>query len=452
MNFFLNLIKFIFIIGFSLSVDILGPVMQADGVGQISIGIFEAIKNIKKTSVFPNVYSLENISNELETNILENLDKKCNSDVLFFTNVAHGYYGLENIINNYRLKICCSLFETNLLPDLWVKALNNFDLIIVNSSWLIDVYHKSGVNVPIYNLNIPLPVSDLVRKDLHKSSEKFVFGMTAGPWGRKNHIKLIEAFNKTFKDNNNVSLKIHIRKFHELLSINSQDSYVWRHVINYCKDIKNLVSNLPNVEIIGDVLLRNDYLEFISSCDCLVLPSSGEGFSISPRESLALGVPVIISKNTSHLDLAKNPGVLFIPSGKEIPAIADFDDFKFGMQYDINEEDISACLKEMYNNYDFYSQEAQKNSIDNLKLSYASLSNDYLTLIEPKQIIISDKNLIDPINKILYTNNKNLLNKYNSFLNNNSIIDNTDNTLKSMNSNFFQEKDNTVLMQTFAVE
>ena len=393
--------------------DIIGPVIKADGIGQIAIGIFEAVKDEIKTSVFSDIYSFDDISKDLEENILVNLKNNYNSDVVLFTNLAPSYYSLENIINNYSLKIASSLFETNCLPDLWVNALNKFDLIIVNCHWLVDVYYKSGVNVPIYNVNIPLPTEDLVKKNIDKSSNKFIFGLTAGPWKRKNHIKLISAFKQMFKDDNNVLLKIHIRKFYELLSIDPQSNIIWSHVIDYCKEIKNLIKDSSNIEIIGDTLTRKDYIELISSLDCLVLPSAGEGFSIAPREALALGIPTIISKNTSHLDLLNNSGVLFIPSENEIPAVADFDGLKVGMQYDLNIEDISICLKKMYDNYSFYKEEVLKNNCESLKLSFSSLTNDYLTLIKPNKVMLSNENKIDSINNILYTNSKALFDKYN---------------------------------------
>ena len=50
-------IYFIFIFNIIRSnIDIIGPVNQADGIGQISIGIFETIKDQIKTFVFPNDY------------------------------------------------------------------------------------------------------------------------------------------------------------------------------------------------------------------------------------------------------------------------------------------------------------------------------------------------------------------------------------------------------------
>jgi glycosyltransferase involved in cell wall biosynthesis len=410
------ILLFVFNFVLGVKVDILGPIRQADGIGQIAIGIFEAVKDEIKTFVFPNDYYFDDIPKDLKQNILVNLKNNYNKDVLLFTNIAPGYYCLENIINNYSLKIACSLFETDYLPDLWVNALNKFDLIIVNCDWLVNVYYKSGVNVPVYNLNIPLPTKDLVQKNINKSSNKFIFGMSAGPWRRKNHIKLITAFKETFKNNNNVLLKIHIRRFYELLSTDPKLYIGWDNVINYCKEIKKLIDTSPNIEIIGDVLTRKDYIEFISSLDCLVLPSAGEGFSIAPREALVLGIPTIISKNTAHLDLLDNPGVLFIPSGNEIPAVADFEGLKVGMQYDLSIKDISECLEKMYNNYYYYKKTSLKNNCENLKLSFSSLTNDYLTLIKPNKVILSNENKINSIDKILYTNSKVLFEKYKNHL------------------------------------
>ena len=56
------------------------------------------------------------------------------------------------------------------------------------------------------------------------------------------------------------------------------------------------------------------YIEFISTFDCYVNLSKGEGFSIPPRESLALGIPCIISDNTAHKTICDSGLVLPVTS------------------------------------------------------------------------------------------------------------------------------------------
>jgi hypothetical protein len=96
------------------SVDIIGPVVQADGIGQISIGIFETIKNIKKTSVITDTFSTNDISHELKSAINKN---KYNNDIVFFTNLVRRYNDFKKIMkfpvpnNVYEIKTLMCVLE-----------------------------------------------------------------------------------------------------------------------------------------------------------------------------------------------------------------------------------------------------------------------------------------------------------------------------------------------------
>ncbi len=360
------------------SVDIIGPVINADGIGQISISIYKTISSKIETNVFPTKYSFDSVSDDLKQNIICNKNKKPESDIVIFTILAPhiAKYNLDKAKDKF--KIAVSLFESDRLPPDWVESLNNnVDLVVVSCNWLIDVYKKSGISIPVYCLNLPIDTSYLVNKEKSKEA-KFIFGMSAGPWQRKNHLKLIEAFKKQFGNNNNFNLYIHIREFDDIL--NGKKKYN-QNIVNYCKKIKLAAKGVENIKIFGKTLTRKQYVNFLQSLDCYVLPSGGEGYSITPREALILGIPCILSKNSAHLDLLNVPGIKFIESSGDIESSFDFKEFAGGFQADIKIEDLQKALIYVYENYENFKKAANINNAINLKISYESMQNDYLNLL-----------------------------------------------------------------------
>ena len=123
--------------------------------------------------------------------------------------------------------------------------------------------------------------------------------MSAGFAERKNYHVLLEAFAGEFKNNPHVRLKIHG---------SWQDGDMGDRVK---RKIKRL--GLTNVEIFEQVFTREQYIEFMYSLDCYVYLSMGEGYSLTPREAIALGIPCILSNHTVHKVLAGVKGVWQFP-------------------------------------------------------------------------------------------------------------------------------------------
>jgi glycosyltransferase involved in cell wall biosynthesis len=67
-------------------------------------------------------------------------------------------------------------------------------------------------------------------------------------------------------------------------------------------------------------LSDKEYLSFLTSLDAYVMLSMGEGFSVTPREAMALGLPVILSENTGHHTICESGLVNGIRTKTEIPA------------------------------------------------------------------------------------------------------------------------------------
>ncbi len=82
------------------------------------------------------------------------------------------------------------------------------------------------------------------------------------------------------------------------------------------------MSACGNIELIPESLSREQYLDWLRSLDVYCFMSSGEGWSVTPREALHLGKPVILLDAHAHTGFSHLPGVIPVPPGppQEAPA------------------------------------------------------------------------------------------------------------------------------------
>jgi glycosyltransferase involved in cell wall biosynthesis len=228
------------------------------------------------------------------------------------------------------------MLECSTIPDYWVSILNNkFNFVIVPDQWLVEVYKKNGVKIPIFVLDLVVDYSGLKKHE--KVNSVFTFGMVAGLLEDKNIDKVIIAFNKKFKNNQNIKLKIKIsgnRKFNPIL---------WDKIHN--------INNSNNIELITEHLERSEYCDFLNSLDCFVLPSRGEGFSITAREAMYREIPCIFSNNTAlkcFCDCGSATGLISNKLTKaNYTCFGEFNAYK----YDVDIDDISNALEHVYKNF-----------------------------------------------------------------------------------------------------
>lgn len=200
--------------------------------------------------------------------------------------------------NNYNAenKIRYSMYEADDLPKEWVEKFKreNLKKIIVPDDWCKNIYLKYFENVCV------APLGTFKRDITVKDNEIFRFGYIARFELRKNHKLLINSFLSLFGDNKYYELKIHGIPGH-----------------NY-EEIKNMCLPYKNIKITSNILSDSELDLWWDNINCYVMPSSGEGFSHTPREALMRGIPTIISNYSSHETLVKL-GVVryFSPSGLE---------------------------------------------------------------------------------------------------------------------------------------
>jgi glycosyltransferase involved in cell wall biosynthesis len=304
------------------------------------------------------------------------------------------------------IKIAYSMFESTSLPKEWVTILNRrFDAVVVPDPWLVPVYTNSGVTIPIF----VLPLSLQLRPFLNQPAKglpcagRFVFGTMIAPEPRKNYPLLLDAFARAFGNNPNVRLRINIRYNNPV------------EVARIRKKIRQL--NLTNVEFTIKSLSTTEYINFISSLDCFVSFSQGEGFSIAPREALACGIPVILSNNTAHTTLCATGYVRAVPSRNTQPAYYDLFQQTCGSFFNCTVTDAAQALQDVYTNYRVYFEKAKQGKLWVQRYLPEQLKKKYLSLIKPALVTLGSQNSIEDggiitTSKALYDKYYTLLQRY----------------------------------------
>ncbi len=287
------------------------------------------------------------------------------------------------------LKIVYSMFESSAIPQLWTDQINTLcDAVVVPDEFLVTVYKNSGVNKPIFVIPHGSYLEEWLEYPQKTTvSKPFVFA-TSGSFNqlRKNHDLLIEAFLSAFGDRQDVVLKIHAQGWHGNPLTNARAAdLIKRYDLN----------NRPNISFhYGDVP-EAEHRQFLRSCDCYINISSGEGFSITPREALAVGIPVIITDNTAQTTVCKSGYGRVVPCTQEIDA--DYGEFNaryIGKQQKPTLDAVVEALKDVYEHYQEYLDRARQARPWLTHYCAPSLIDRWATLFKPRNIIFGSRNEI----------------------------------------------------------
>lgn len=364
------------------------------------------------------IWIIENLANDLNINWLkksgnwhrDHFFKKVEDvvsandhtlgNIIFYTD--HLWFYKTKINQSNKIKIASSMFDADIIPTEWVEILNaDFDAVVVPDNYHVETYINSGVKIPIFVLPLGLFLDEFLVLDFGKKTKKvFTFGNTCSMPYRKNHIRLLEGFAAAFGNNSNVRLAINSRGWEE----------------DALKKFQNKLNQLglENVDFCLKPLSSNEYVDFMSSIDCYVSTSAGEGFAITPREALAMGCPVILTNNTAHKTICDSGFVRTIRS--DLPIRAHYQGFPEvkGNFFDCEVSDVKNALLDVYNNYDYYLNIAMLGKEWVKNYTALKLKSKYLSLFKPKKIILGHQNEI--YDDCLITNSLKLYEKYKTLI------------------------------------
>jgi glycosyltransferase involved in cell wall biosynthesis len=375
---------------------------MSDGIGRQSIEIMETMSKRVSVGFHPSRNSIMLDVPESVRTIMDKKQSRLGKVVLYediFYPFSHEFFTKKfRKAQKNQVRLAYSMFESTKIPQSWVYNLNrHFDAVIVPDSYLVDTYKSSGVTIPVFVLPLGLNIQNYLQAPLKtKAHSPFVFANFSTCISRKNHRKLIHAFYAAFGNNPQVLLKINSKYTEEGL------------LEQLHKEIEEL--NVHNILLTNNRYDNLEYFNNFQEVDCYVSISQSEGFSIQPREAMALGIPCILSDNTAQSTICTSNLVESVPC--PIQELAYYEQFQeiFGIRYDIDFEACVAALQKVYRDYPAYLTHSAEMRQWAAQYDYQSLHSLYDTLLKPKKIVLGAENTLD--HGTLTTNSQTLYQKY----------------------------------------
>ncbi|MBU0846588.1 glycosyltransferase [Patescibacteria group bacterium] len=217
-----------------------------------------------------------------------------------------------------------TMYDADLLPEPWIDCLNLVGNIWVPSEWSKNVFIRSGVTQPIFvsgygvdherMVYTPPPMFTGCPDSLVHSHEDLNKGeleiRAPKEWLQKNlglniYEGLIDASSEVIqsapKDKPFVFLSVATNVFDRkgamtaIRAFRGLDAPNAILVLKFNSGMSVVVKDDDRIRsLVGDYSTE-DFINLIQRCNCLVYPSSGEGFGLIPLEGMALGRPVIVT-------------------------------------------------------------------------------------------------------------------------------------------------------------
>jgi len=251
-----------------------------------------------KEIVILNTYNMDNPDDGLSIvfHIIKPLGKlvndtsKLSGKIVIICGMCYMYINKLSLNN---INIIYTTYEFYPLPSDWVYCLNKFyNIIVVPNKEVKDLFLKSGVKKPIYIIQQGIPERKFIKNTIDNT--KFTIGFCGVPVKRKNLEKIIKSIEYIKNDIPNIVFKVHISKYYKELT-------------------KIVFPENKHFDVSYGYKTDQELSEWYSSLDCYIFPSDGEGWSYTPRESLSLNIPSIISNCLSHSDLIEFCETIYLP-------------------------------------------------------------------------------------------------------------------------------------------
>ena len=296
--------------------------------------------------------------------------------VYFFADVLWNGYSDFNYasVPADGLRIAHMAYDSSELPTEWVQILNDhFDIALFSSEYLVQVAKDGGVTIDVGTLPIGLDLEPLLSRSYREPLPTITrFGTVSAYHSRKNLDILVDAFVRRYAGDPTSELFIHS-------NLAFGDTYA---------RVESIVSKAgaTNVHLsVGDLSVA-DKDALIDTFDVYVNVSAGEGYSIGPREALALGKPLVLSAIPAHDDLMGLPGVFAIePSGYQPARYPEIENRVMGRQALIRSEQVGDALA-LAKNFVTTALPAQTAAVRRRRaaeFSYTTLASAYAELVNP---------------------------------------------------------------------
>lgn len=384
----------------SFDVTFLGPHAFADAIGRRSIGQMQTLKDTLSVN-FVNTRTKAGDANDIDPSVLTIFrhPDKSPGTVMVFLDVFNdsSKNKLYEVSSRYKIRLAYVTVESTKAPASWIEVLNShFDGVLVPDPWCEKCLKSSGLRPPVFVLPELCYLEEFLMEPLQsKPHYPFSFGVSAKSYDYKNYDLLLDAFAAEFKNSLDVILRIH----------NSYQAKAHR----ITKKIRSL--GLKNVIASHGPMNKADYKTHMQNIDCYVLVSKGEGFSITPREALALGRPCILANHTAHKTICDTGLVRAVDASIiEKHNSENYFGEDVGNVFNCRIEDVKKALRDVHENYDLYVRKALSGREWVKQYLSENLKAKYISMLKPKRVLLGNKN--EATNDYLITDSKELYEKY----------------------------------------
>ena len=253
-----------------------------------------------------------------------------------------------SFVNFKKYSIGMTYWETNRLPSYWIDYCNNMNEIWTTSKAMKDVFVNSGITKPVYNFELGVdPKIYFPKEQFIKGTFKFL--SMGSPSTRKNSQMAVDAFLKVFGRDDRYEL---IYK-----SNGPQDARIYINGSMYPLDH-------PRIKVINHEVTDKELGDIYDSANCLLYPTSGEGWGLIPFQAIAKGIPTICTNALATTEFAnmsvpldfkwgtKNMFGIYENAGEW--AEPDFDDLCDKMLYVV--QSYKTICNKTYQNAEFINQ------------------------------------------------------------------------------------------------
>ena len=249
-------------------------------------------------------------------------------------------------------KIAYNVWESTLQPEGFFNKLKEFDELWVPSKWQKEVtirqgYDPNKIKVVPEGVDVDTFFPENVTHEL-TSDGRFKFFL-AGRWDyRKSTKEIIEAFLKTFKNNEPVDLIVSIDNPFSNDGFSTTEERLEHFGFT---DDRIKVLHFP---------AREDYIKILKSCNVFLSCARSEGWNLPLIEAMSCGIPSIYSNCSGQLEFAEGRGIPVGIVGERSVSDSDYNHFNenVGNYYEPDFDDLCVKMMDSYVNYEQHKHNA----------------------------------------------------------------------------------------------
>jgi len=304
-------------------------------------------------NVVPRAIKLNNVQGEVPDRIVELESQDDNGCDIVIQNVLPPFMEYSG---KFAKNIGLCYTETNSLGvTKWADHLNLMDENWVCCKANAKCLTNSGVKTPITVLPCPCDMSKYEQVyepiPIPEIKDKFTFYYIGEISRRKNVVAMMKAFHLAFRRTDDVALVIK----GNIPGASPQET--GQQITDLANMVKDNLKLYPhrhqymNEVIISAPMSNEEIMRLHSTCDCFVMPSFGEAWSIPTFDSMAMGKTPICNCTGGMLDFVRHGG--WMVKNHQEPCFGDLDtipDLHTGHeQWDaIDIEDLVRSMREAY--------------------------------------------------------------------------------------------------------